>query len=426
MWQSERRAQTPIRLSSTAYESKTLPCCCPCRWLWPRSFLYPGTLIVKSTASPIIHRRLFPDQVCLTWSGDPRTTQTVQWRTAVSVQDGWVEYREANASEEEVMAAEAALSIIEDEMLENDPVIHRFTVTLDGLKPGARYVYRAGSREKDVWTDWKAFRTAPQNPEPFSFLYLTDPHGGSKFWKGLLREAYRQHPDIAFTIIAGDLVNRGYHRNEWDRFFKASRGVFDHIPIAPTPGNHDYAKQKNPWMYMALFGLPENGSPAIPNELSYAFEYGNALFVSLDSNRSERLQAPWLEEQLAKSTATWKFVFFHHPAYAPTPRDDDSGVQRHWVPLFEKYGVDMVLQGHEHAYMRSYPIRDGEIVLPGEKGTVYVVSVSGTKFYEAEPRNKAEVAFTDTSTYQIIDIETNPDRLIYRAYNRPCEWRCSR
>lgn len=375
---------------------------------------YADTHISRSTDYPASEQ---PDQVCLTWSNDPRTTQTIQWRNAVSVRDGWVEYREGDALDGEPTALEAALSLVEDKMLDNDPVNHRFTARLEGLKPATRYAYRVGSREKGAWTGWMNFKTAPQTPEPFSFLYMGDPQVGLEFWGKLLRGAYQRHPGIAFHVVTGDLVNRGNYRNEWDLFFEGARGVYDHTPIAPTPGNHDYAKSSTPAMYLDLFALPENGSDKVPKELSYSFEYSNALYISLDSNLSVRDQVPWLEEQLATSQATWKFVFYHHPAYSPKANRDNADIRRYWMPLFDKYGVDMALQGHDHAYMRSYPVKNDTVVTAPERGTVYVVTVSGTKFYELEPRENAEVAFADTSTYQIIDFTTGPDQLRYRAFN---------
>ncbi len=376
---------------------------------------YADTHITRSTQYPASQR---PDQVCLTWADDPRMSQAVQWRTDISVTDGWVAFREKEGAESEPSVVEATLSRIEDRMLENDPVVHRFTAHLEGLRPATSYVYRVGSREKDLWSEWSEFRTAPDAAEPFVFLYMGDPQIGLDFWGELLQSAYARHRDAAFHVISGDLVNKGSYRNEWDMFFAGARGVFDRSPIVPTPGNHDYDKRETPGMYLDMFALPQNGSKNIPPELSYSFEYGNALFISLDSNRSPSAQAEWLEKQLADSKATWKFVTYHHPAFSPKANRDNPEIRRHWTPLFDRYGVDMALEGHDHAYMRTYPMKDGKRAdVPGE-GTVHVVSVSGTKYYALEPRDCAEVAFADTSTYQVIAIATNPDRLTYRAYDK--------
>ena len=100
-----------------------------------------------------------PDQVCLTWSDDPRITQTVQWRTNTSVNDGSVEWKCAGSAE--VSSMDAARVAVEDKMLKNDPVIHRFAAVLKGLAPATTYEYRVGSKTNNKWSEWLSFTTAP-------------------------------------------------------------------------------------------------------------------------------------------------------------------------------------------------------------------------------------------------------------------------
>ena len=87
-----------------------------------------------------------------------------------------------------------------------------------------------------------------------------------------------------------------------------------------------------------------------------------------------------------------------------------------WTPLFDKYHVDMALQGHDHAYLRTFPMNNQE-GRHREGGTYYVVSVFRTKFYEQGPRDYTEVGFTNTPTFQILDILIDGNKLIYRAYD---------
>ncbi len=358
-----------------------------------------------------------PDQICLTWSDDPQTTQTIQWRTAPSVSEGWVEFRPTEASESAIRRVAAERVETEDRLLENDPVNSRFTAVLTELEPDTEYVYRVGSDNAGTWSDWAAFTTAPANNEPFSFLYLGDVQRGFDFWGDLIDRADRESSDAAFVIVAGDLVNNGDYRDQWDAFFGEAGDVFRRRPLVPCLGNHDYAKEKVPQIYLDIFGLPENGPEEPGPERAYTFRYGNALFVVLDSNRAIEAQAPWLEAQLRDSDAVWKIVLFHHPVYPSAPHRENDDIARAWVPIFEKYGVALALQGHDHAYLRTYPMRAGQRVEPGEGGIVYAVSVAGNKYYDQEDHDYAEVAFTEVSTYQIIDILTEPDRLEYRAYD---------
>ncbi len=358
-----------------------------------------------------------PDQICLTWSQDPRTTQTVQWRTAPSVEEGVVQYRIGDGDAAAVQKVDAIHTDVEDALLKNDPINSRFSATIEGLEPSTTYSYRVGSPANDTWSDWADFTTAPDGTKPFSFIYLGDAQRGLGAWGSLMDKAYAAHPEAAFYVIAGDLVNDGGWRNEWDHFFRAGQQIFSHRPLVPAIGNHDYDYDEVPRLYQELLTLPENGPESIPSERSYSFEYSNALFIVLDSNQSARDQAEWLEDVLSKSNATWKFAVYHHPAYSSAPHRDNADVRNIWGALFDKYHLDLALQGHDHAYLRTYPMRGGERVDSPADGTIYIVSVSGTKFYDQADRDYAEVAFPNVMTYQTIDIATNPDRLSYHAYD---------
>ena len=107
---------------------------------------------------------------------------------------------------------------------------------------------------------------------------------------------------------------------------------------------------------------------------------------------------------------------FHHPVYPSHPWRDTPALREHWVPIFDKHHVDLVLQGHDHAYLRTYPMRGNSPVVTPEEGTIYVVSVAGDKFCEQAAREYIEVGFTATSTYQTIEIDDNEHRLTYRAW----------
>lgn len=355
-----------------------------------------------------------PDQVCLTWSGDPASTQTVQWRTAPQVNEGKVQYREKGAPENQYTEVPAALTTITDAGTANDPVNHRFSGTLTGLKPGTAYGYRVGGAE--AWSGWSEFSTAPQTANVFSFIYMGDPQLGLDSWGRLLHAAYAAHPEAAFTLVAGDNVNRGDNRNEWDDLFHGAAGVFDRRPYVPALGNHDY-KDKGPDRYLSLLTLPENGPKTVGPERAYRLDYGNALFLVLDSNAPVEAQTPWVEQQLQSSKAVWKFAVYHHPAYSSAPRRDNKEVREQWGALFDRYHLDLALQGHDHGYLRTKPMRAGKEVASCAEGTVYVVSVSGTKFYEIEPHDFAAKQIAHTNTYQVIDIQSAPGhKLTYRAY----------
>ncbi len=358
-----------------------------------------------------------PDQICLTWAADPASTQTIQWRTASSVDAGVVEYRCEDEPETETQRQDAARMLVEDQLLQNDPINARFSATLEGLQPATTYTYRVGNPSGENWSDWATFTTAPGEAVPFSFMYLGDAQRGLGAWGLLMNKAFERHPEAAFYVVAGDLINDGGWRNEWDHFFGAAEEIFRRRPLVPALGNHDYDYDEVPRLYLDLLTLPENGPDGFPAERAYSFTYSNALFVVLDSNLSAADQAPWLEQVLSTSNARWKIAVYHHPAYPSAPHRENEDVREVWGALFDKYHVDVALQGHDHAYLRTYPMFGGERVASPAEGTIYIVSVSGTKFYDQVDRDYSEVAFPDVMTYQVIDISMDPDRFTYRAFD---------
>jgi acid phosphatase type 7 len=216
--------------------------------------------------------------------------------------------------------------------------------------------------------------------------------------------------------MAGDLVNRGAERDDWDRLFHNARGVYDRRQLVPAIGNHE-CQGGHPSLYLKQFELLRNGPPELEPERAYALEYSNALFLILDSNLKPQTQAAWIETQLSKSKAAWKFVVYHHPAYSSAANRDNKELREIWTPIFDKYHVDLALQGHDHAYLRTYPMKAQQRAASPSEGTIYIVSVSGTKMYKQEEQDQTEFGMTNVATYQVLDIQVSGDRLVYRAYD---------
>jgi hypothetical protein len=320
----------------------------------------------RETASPSSDE---PDQIMLTWTDDPKTTQTVQWRTNPSIEEGLVRYREKGA--DAWNEAKAERSTLTDRLILNAPIVNRFTATLRDLKPATTYDYTVGSDE--TRSESFTFTTAPAGASPFTFLVLSDTHNKPETGQ-LLNTAQQKYPDAAFLLISGDLVGTGQHRDDYDQLFVETAAFGRAHPIMPALGNHDTIGGLGCDVYLSLFALPTNGSPAIPKEQSYSFRYGDALFIVLDSMSPEKAQAPWLEEQLKNTDAKWKFVQFHFPPYS-LDEDVYADMLESWIPLFDRYGVDMVFTGHVHYYQRTVPMRAGKPA-PDGKGTVYMISVA--------------------------------------------------
>ncbi len=360
------------------------------------------------------------DQIVLTWSDDPQTTQTIQWRTDASTKEGFVLFQKKAAfnrfNPKPLEKVPAKLEVLETPNILNDTISHRYFATLRGLEPDTTYVYSVGDGSEDGWTELSEFTTAPSRIKPFSFIYMGDAQNGLDRWGSLVHNAFRERPDAAFYIMAGDLVNRGNDRDDWDTFFYNANDIYDRRQLVPVIGNHEN-QGGHPTLYLRNFDLFKNGPEEVEKERAYSFEYSNALFVVLDSNIKPETQTKWLEKVLSETKATWKFVTYHHPAYSSAPSRDNASIRKEWLPLFDKYHVDLALQGHDHAYLRTYPMKGEKKVASPKEGTVYIVSVSGTKMYAQDPRDYTEFGMTNTATYQVLDIQISGDRLVYRAYD---------
>jgi acid phosphatase type 7 len=303
----------------------------------------------------------------------------------------------------------------------NDPLIRRHRVSVDGLEPDTLYRYSAGDGSRSRWGPWRSVKTAPAPRAGLSFMYLGDAQTGLEGWGRLLAAAHRRHPETDFILLAGDLVDRGNERTNWDHFFLRAARVFDSVPVMPCVGNHEYL-DVGPRLYRAFFELPRNGPSGIATGLVYHFETGDACFAVLDStlaaydSAAAKSQADWLDATLARTRASWKFVMLHHPIYPSHPWRDLPALRERFVPVFDKHHVDFVLQGHDHAYQRTYPLRGHSRAQTPAAGTIYLMAVSGDKFVESGKRDYAQVLRSGVSTYQTFEIDSRSNRLRYRAW----------
>jgi len=364
-----------------------------------------------------------PDQVLLTWSEDPSTTQTIQWRTSTAVAKGVVRYRPLGPEWTEWDETVATTAPMEDRLLMNDRYINRHTAVLRGLKPATTYVYSVGSPDNDKWSYEARFTTAPAQDAPFSFVFLGDIHN----WQDdgqLIHAVEAREPETAFYLIAGDLTKTGLFRNDWDEVFEYAKGVFDRKPALWALGNHDEPNGLGGWMPLALAEFPHNGPAGVEPERNFSFRYGNALFLVMDVDTSPEIQADWMEKELARTDATWKIAMFHYPAFSTGAETGRNTVYSRWADIFARYHLDLMLQGHVHLYLRTKPMKNGKIVESPADGTVYLISVSYPDRYPGRSQRQVRKTpkfadkFYDSNGspwYQTIDIDG--DRLDYRAYD---------
>ena len=224
--------------------------------------------------------------------------------------------------------------------------------------------------------------TAPDGAEPFTFAAYGD-QGTTAGAERIIARAGRRRP--AFTFCLGDLcyadpsggvgpAGRVDHE-AWDRWLRMVRGPRRRRRVLPAVGNHEMETGMGGWGYdgfLTRVALPGNGLAGLPT--TWSARWGNVALVAADANDvcteitrnngvSGGAQDAWLEQTLAGLRADpevdWIVVGFHHCAYCTnTLHGSDAGVRR-WTPLFDRYGVDLVVNGHNHCYERTHPVRAG-------------------------------------------------------------------
>ena len=355
-----------------------------------------------------------PDRIILNWSGDPTTTASITWRTDTSIAQAEGQIAEAKASANFTTWAKSETA--RTETWEHDGnTAHFHSVTFTGLKPNTLYAYRVGGDK--IWSSWYQFRTASAEPDDFTFIYFGDAQNNLlALWARTIRTAVLDAPHADFILHAGDLVNRANRDSEWEEWFESGDWIHAKIPSISTPGNHEYYKngvtRHLSVLWRPHFTLPENGPKGF-EETTYYTDYQGARIISLNSNEGHKEQAPWLEQVLKNNPNKWTFVTFHHPVYSASEGRDNKDLREAWKPIFDKYAVDMVLQGHDHTYARGNNIGSGVTVRDSTKGTVYVVSVSGPKQYKLRKDRWMTRGAENTQLYQVISV--SGDTLSYRA-----------
>jgi acid phosphatase type 7 len=370
---------------------------------------------------------LLPDRIILTWSDNPATTQAVTWRTSPEAGGPVAEITEARPGPDLEKNAQRVAG--NSQPLTTDlGTAHYHSVQFDGLTPNTKYAYRVGDGTN--WSEWFQFRTASEEPEPFSFIYFGDAQNDIRsMWSRVIREAFTDAPKARFLLHAGDLINRAEADAEWGEWFAAGHWLNAMIPSIAAPGNHEYTRDsdRRPRVshhWRPQFAFPDHGPEGL-EETCYTLVYQGVRIIVLDSNQKLDQQAEWLEEILESNTCRWVICSFHHPVFSTGKDRDNPELRTAWKPIFDKHRVDLVLQGHDHTYGRTgletprapavatRNVATGVTASDMHSGTVYVVSVSGPKMYNLQPHPFMVRTAEQMQLYQIIHV--HGDTLRYEA-----------
>ncbi|NUP09298.1 MAG: metallophosphoesterase family protein [Polyangiaceae bacterium] len=250
----------------------------------------------------------------------------------------------------------------------------RLIAGLGDLEPDTTYCYEIQDAGGEPLIGRIGFKTAPKEDAAARFIVLGDSGDGTADQEALAEQLSTVPFDLMLHV--GDIAYPAGGFAEFQaNFFDYYDNILMHHPFFPVPGNHEY-RTKDAIPYRALFDLPNN-------ERWYSFDWGVVHFVGLDTEQMGETQTRWLAADLAKNEKKWTVAFLHKPAFSSGFHGSDGGVREDFVPLFEKYGVDIVLQGHDHHYERTKP----------QNGiTYFVTGGGGAGTYPVEPSDFTAVA----------------------------------
>jgi len=322
----------------------------------------------------------------------------------------------------------------------------KHTIKLTDLEPGKKYSYRIGDAELGWWSETGTITTAGGEDEAFTFFYLTDPQAQredqyARFGE-VLDTAYELYPDGRFVVSAGDQVDAGGNVKHWNYFLNSTDSLLS-LPLMPTTGNHEDEGA----VITENFVLPNVPEQNLDSGVYYSYDYNGVHFTVLNTNDTEddklgQAQLNWMTNDIRSSDAKWKIVVLHKAPYSNGSHYDDGdveGIRNQLSTLLPYLGVDLVLQGHDHVYLRT-DVLNGNVVMPtktGTKtyngqdytvkydpnGTIYsICGTSGVKVYHTkdlaatdEKFPRAEALY-DVENSMFSAITVDGDTLYFNAY----------
>jgi hypothetical protein len=402
-----------------------------------------ASLVGSGGAEAAVAARPSPDPVAtppvaglhLQFGADAASEMVVSWHTLQPVRGAKVVLGRPDGRLEQTVEAKG----ISYTDAKSGKIVYAHHAKLGRLRADSAYLY--GAMHDGAEPVFATFRTSPRGRAPLTFtsfgdqgtptlgkkyappagvtlpraLYVSD-NLGSPAAGDTTQGVERLQPlfhlfngDLCYANLAEDRV-----RTWWDFWENNSRSARNR-PWMPSAGNHENELGNGPIGYRAYqtyFSLPPSaGQTEVTRGLWYAFTAGSVRVLSIANDDvvyqdggnsyvrgySAGAQNAWLEKELAAArrdhAVDWVVVCMHQVAISTvdTFNGADLGIREEWVPLFDKYGVDLVVCGHEHHYERSHPIRGREAnatltpvaaatatdVIDTSKGTVHMVIGGG-------------------------------------------------
>ncbi|WP_297011197.1 metallophosphoesterase family protein [uncultured Dialister sp.] len=388
----------------------------------------PAAPSSRQAASGPVTETMKPFNVHQVVAADNEKGRTVMWEMPESKENS-LEYRKKGTDTIYTVPA-SGKALTGNRGIKNGMV---YTAELTNLEKGTAYEYR--TREENRVSSW--YPLATDDGGAFKVIVTSDSQSSDySDWKNLIRHAADDHQDAAFMIALGDLVDNGDDEYQWQTWFDSTKDILSRIPVAPALGNHEaYSldwKEHMPDRYLTHFNLPDNGNRDFKNHY-YSFDWGDVHFTVLDTSLNEEKEwmpdlyekeKVWLEKDLRETKKKWKVVLMHKDPLQygfadesrPHREEGFSEEGQYFMPVFDKYGVDLVLSAHLHTYRDRGHIYDFK---RSDKGPVYVIDgLSGNVRYpglwKKHELDEYVAPQPETDNYSIL--EASEDKLVLIGY----------
>ena len=321
-----------------------------------------------------------PHNVHVSWPADPASVAAFVWQTDAATQASVVQFGVSPTALDQTGVGSVGTAGATGSQV----TIHEVHVC--GLVPDTTYHYRVGG--EGHWSAVQRFKTAPapgRTDYDVHFVVSGDSRDDANLWRQVQERALAGLNPPDFELFTGDAVLVGFLQSLWQGWFDGARGSMASMPFVTVHGNHEGLSVN----YLLQFAQPQTGV-ASQDELYFSLDYGPVHLVVLNDSplRSDYdgdvlgTQLAWLRADLTRARANRARVPFivvthHKPPFSSSTHSTETDVltlRRGWAPVYDEFGVDLVLNGHEHDFelMREVDGQGREV--QGRRGTRYIVA----------------------------------------------------
>jgi 3',5'-cyclic AMP phosphodiesterase CpdA len=309
-----------------------------------------------------------------------------------------------------------------------------YHATVDELEPDTTYEYRV--EIDDSVSKTRTFETAPEPANATNVMVTAFADHGTVDPANTRADGdapiavteltAELEPDL--HVHPGDTSYAEGDARQWNEYVEQLEPLASQTPYMAVPGNHEREEPQGFEQYDARFETETSD-----DGLWYSVRYGNVIVVGLNSERACEAgtaneaddcetgepvdpyepQLSFVEDALASAaedpSIDWRILASHHLFYSSSEHAGAIGLKDHYMPLVDEYGVDVVVQGHDHVYERSKPLQEREVTT---NGTVYLTNgAAGAGHYEFSDDRPTWSAYRDNEHYGTLVLALGNDTL---------------